>query len=305
MANAVSDFLRLLPTAALRRRGGAKKLLHDYELDLPGFLNGALREELTALLAALSLTDDGGPGAARQRLWAYGAAMERRALGLAESLCDATVQAAPMLRSGKLVIPRRRARAAVQGMLPVARIARFPSSPLPRPLPLARALPPPAAEPPTLDALLARADALVGVRLGARVRDKGFYGHRVAELLGLARSSSPARDWRGEVEVKTLAVVRAAGATWRIKDGPALSMRGVDAKQKLGRVLWVIRIDEGEVPDAPVLSWFYQELAPSLAHAFERARHLRPKGGKGTTARGWYLRRDYFVACGLLASLNG
>ena len=105
--------------------------------------------------------------------------------------------------------------------------------------------------------------------------------------------------------MKSLAVVRAGGAAWRIKDGPALSMKSVDATQKLRCVLWVVRVDEGEVADAPVLSWFYQELDPELTIAFERARHLRPKGGKDTTGRGWYLRRDFFEACGLLRSLNG
>jgi hypothetical protein len=162
-----------------------------------------------------------------------------------------------------------------------------------------------AGEPSTLEELLARASTLVGVRLGARGADKGSYGRRVSELLGIAASSSSSRDWRGEIELKTVAVVRAEGGRWRLKDGPALSMRSVDAREKLGRVLWVVRVDEGEVAGAPVLSWFYQELDPELAAAFERSRHLRPKGGAGTTARGWYLRRDYFDACGLMRSLNG
>jgi len=160
-------------------------------------------------------------------------------------------------------------------------------------------------EPATLDELLARAETLVGVRLGDRGRDKGFYGQRIAALLGLDRSSSPRPDWRGEVEVKSLAVVRAEGGRWRIKDGPALSMRSVDAAQKCARVLWVVRVDEREIAGAPVLSWFYQELDAELACALERARHLRPKGGAGTDKKGWYLRRDFFGACGLLRSLNG
>ena len=105
--------------------------------------------------------------------------------------------------------------------------------------------------------------------------------------------------------MKTLAVVRAAGASWRIKDGPAIGMRSIDASAKLARVLWVIRVDDGEVPGSPVLSWYYQELDSDLTQALVRARHLRPKGGRGTEGKGWYLRRDFFELCGLMRSLNG
>jgi hypothetical protein len=189
-----------------------------------------------------------------------------------------------------------------------ARLARFPpSAAWPRAVPLAPAvaLAPPPAEPDSLEALLARADALLGVRLGTRGRDKGQHGARISTLLGIPRSSDASPDWRGEVEVKTLAVVRAAGADWRLKDGPALSMRSIDAGAKLARVLWIIRVDDGEVPGAPVLSWYYQELDEDLTAGFERARHLRPKGGKGTDKKGWYLRREFFEFCGLMKSLNG
>jgi hypothetical protein len=92
---------------------------------------------------------------------------------------------------------------------------------------------------------------------------------------------------------------------WRIKDGPALSMRSIDAGAKLARVLWIIRVDDGEVPGSPILSWYYQELDEDLAAAFARARHLRPKGGKGTDKKGWYLRREFFEFSGLMKSLNG
>lgn len=311
--NAVWELARGLPRQLVKARllrdgldGGGReqalvrRLVGRYDLDLAGFLNRAVKEELRALCAVAKIAD-GTPGAMRQRLWAWGASLER--LGVLGAP-DARVQPGAILVGGRLRIARGRATTSGT-VLPVARAARFPPcSVWPRPVPIAVPTPTITTEPETLESLLAVADALVGVRLGTRGRDKGAFGQRAADLLGLARSSAAAPDWHGEVEVKTLAVVRAA-AGWRIKDGPALSMRSVDARRKLHRVLWIIRIDEGDVPGAPVLSWYYQELGPELAHAFERARHLRPKGGAGTSGRGWYLRRDFFVACGLLRSLNG
>lgn len=312
--NAVEALVRLLGPASARRRaareglrGAGGALVEKYALDLVAFLNGATGDELRLMCAAAGL-GGGMPGAMRQRLWMWGAALERRGVGAV----DALVQPAPVVRGGRLRLPRRRAaaeaRAAALGALPSARAARWPAARgWPRPVPPERpaATPAPAAEPETLDELLARADALVGVRLGQRGRDKGWYGQRVAELLGLGRSSEAAPDWRGEVEVKTLAVVRGVAGRWRLKDGPAIAMRSVSAADKLRRVLWVVRVDEGDAPGAPVLSWYYQELDPDLQRALERARHLRPKGGAGTSGRGWYLRRDFFHACGLLRSLNG
>lgn len=294
---------RRLEREGVSTRGGSsgclRRLRGRYELDLLGFLNGATVHELRALAASLGMRGESA-GALRQRLWLWGAALERHGLGDAA----AAAQLAPVLAAGRLSLGR--ARAAASEPLPAARDARFPPSPAwPRPVPEVRRPPPPAAEPDDLEELLGRADALVGVRLGARGVDKGEYGRRISELLGIAASSSPKPDWRGAVEVKSVAVVRAGGACWRLKDGPAIAMRSVNAPAKLARVLWMVRVDEGEVPGAPVLSWFYQELDVDLARALERARHLRPKGGAGTRARGWYLRRDFFEACGLLASLNG
>lgn len=312
--NAVQHLVRLLDAGAIRARlerekargGGARRLVARWELDLVGFLNGATAAELRVLCAGVGLAP-GAPGLMRQQLWTWGAAQERRALGNAAADVDSLIQPAPAVARGKLRLPRRPRPARVDpGALPTARAARFPECcSWPRPVPGAREPQAVVGEPTSVGDLLARADALVGVRLGARGRDKGYYGQRVADLLGIARSSAAAPDWRGEVELKTLAVVRAGGSRWRIKDGPAISMRSVDARGKLARALWVVRIDEGEVPGAPVLSWFYQELDDALTAALERARHLRPKGGAGTLARGWYLRREFFAACGLLRSLNG
>jgi hypothetical protein len=290
--------------AALRggREARARRLRARWDLDLAGFLNGAGVAELRRWVRALELPA-GSAGEARQRLWAWGAALERRPL-----LGDPgmRVQPVPDLRNGRLFLARPVCQ--TEEALPTARAARWPAAGCwPRPVP-PPPLPAPAVlsgEPDTVEALLARADGLLGVRLGARGPDKGGYGRRVSQLLGIPASTSPRPDWRGLVEVKTLAVTRAGAARWRIVDGPAISMRSVDAAAKLKQVLWVVRVDERDVPGAPVLSWYYQELDPDLAEALERSRHLRPKGGAGTQARGWYLRRDFFAACGLLRSLNG
>ena len=299
---------RRLEREGVSVRGGAaaclRRLRHRYDVDLLGFLNGATVHELRALAAALALAPPGAAtaGALRQRLWIWGAALERKAIGADVG----EVQLAPVLSGGRLAVRRARRSPGADAPLPAARAARSPdAAALPRGVPPPREAPAVAGEPDSLEELLSRADALIGVRLGARGRDKGTYGRRISELLGIAASSRAAPDWRGEVELKTLAVVRADGGRWRLKDGPALSMRSVDAREKLGRVLWIVRVDEGEVPGSPVLSYFYQELDGELAAAFERSRHLRPKGGAGTTGRGWYLRRDFFDACGLLRSLNG
>jgi hypothetical protein len=286
-------------------RGGSsacvRRLRHRYELDLLGFLNGATVHELRALAAAVEVAGDASAGALRQRLWSWGAALERRAVG--EQALG--VQPAPVLSSaGRLSLGRRRA--IDEAPLPAARDARWPPCDRwPRPVPEARTVIAAAGEPGSLEELLARATGLLGVRLGSRDVDKGAYGRRISQLLGIGPSSSQAPDWRGEVEIKTLAVTRAGAARWRLKDGPAISMRSVEAAAKLARVLWLVRVDEREVAGSPVLSWFYQELDEALTAALERSRHLRPKGGAGTSARGWYLRRDYFEACGLLGSLNG
>ena len=294
-----------LEREGLSARGGSsacvRRLRLRYEIDLLGFLNGATVHELRALAAAVELPAEAPAGALRQRLWSWGAALERRVVG--EQALG--VQPAPVLSSaGRLSLPRRRA--VDEGPLPAARAARFPPCDhWPRPVPEARPAPAQPSEPESLEELLARAGALLGVRLGGRDADKGAYGRRISQLLGIGPSSSQAPDWRGEVELKTLAVTRAGGARWRLKDGPAISMRSVEATAKLARVLWIVRVDEREVAGAPVLSWYYQELDADLTAALERSRHLRPKGGAGTRGRGWYLRRDYFEACGLLRSLNG
>jgi hypothetical protein len=295
--NAVHALVRLKPG-----RSRADRIASRWELDLAGFLNRTPRPALAALCETLDIDASGTAGALRQRLWAWGAAYERRAIG---GPVDPRLQPAPELVRGRLVA-HRAVPARAGGSLPAARAARWPPSTIwPRPIPPPRPAPRPAGEPSSLDELLDRADALVGVRLGRPGRDKGAYGQTIAALLGLPRSADPAPDWAGRVEVKTITVERGRGGRWRLRDGPAIAMRSVDAAVKVARVLWLVRASGEDVAGAPVLSWFYQELDDDLGAAFARSRHLRPKGGKGTSGRGWYLGRDFFEACGLFASLNG
>jgi hypothetical protein len=154
-----------------------------------------------------------------------------------------------------------------------------------------------------LEELLENADRLLGLRLGSRGRDKGIYGTRIAELLGLCERGLPEPDWRGLVEVKSVPVVRDRAGWWRVKEDPAIAMAQVDPRVKLRRVLWIARVgDEG---DSPILSWYYQEWDHEVEALAGRYLHHRPKGPKGTTNKGWYLQKRFFLYSGFLKSLNG
>jgi hypothetical protein len=110
-------------------------------------------------------------------------------------------------------------------------------------------------------------------------------------------------DWRGEVELKTVPVVRDRSGAWRVKEDPAVAMEGVDPLRKLDRVLWFARV--ADAGDSPLLSWYYQERDDAIAVLQQRYLHLRPKGGAGATTRGHYLHKSFFLESGFLASLNG
>ena len=182
-----------------------RRLRARWELDLVGYLNGSSARELKSMTAALKIDVTevtGGVGVLRLKLWRWGAALERH--GILDQDAAARLQRTPSLWDGRLSLDDAAAGAA-DGPLPGARSARWPGcARWPRPVPDLREIPalPPSA-PETLEDLLARVDELVGVRLGtgAREDNKGHYGQRVSDLLGIAASSSSGPDWRGLVEL--------------------------------------------------------------------------------------------------------
>ena len=181
----------------------------------------------------------------------------------------------------------------------------YPPAPsYPRPLPAPAPARPPADEPDTLDELLAAADRAIGVRLGPRGRDKGAWGTRAAALLGLVERGLDEPDWRGDVEVKTVAVGRDPGGLWRVVEDPAIAMASELVLSKLQRTLWLARADAGD-GDATILSWYLLEWDAEVARLARRYLHDRPKGPAGTEARAMYLHKRFFADAGLLATLDG
>jgi hypothetical protein len=171
---------------------------------------------------------------------------------------------------------------------------------------------PPVEEPETVDDLLAAADAAIGVRLGARGRDKGAWGMRAQALLGV-RETGDEPDWQGDVEIKTVPIARDPSGLWRVVEDPAIAMVGEGVIAKLQRTLWLARASitpsssrgsEGE-DDATIVSWYLLDWDDEIARLARRFLHDRPKGPAGTQARGRYLGKRFFAECGLLATLNG
>ena len=257
--------------------------------DLCGLLNTMTRGELSALATRLRISATGRSPELRLAVWARGAEIERNGVDIAAGL-----QPRPILLGGHLVI-----QAAARGMSP-------PSETWPRPLPAARAPAPPPEDPDSLDDLLAAADRLVGVRLGPRGRDKGAWGMRAAELLGLVEQGHGEPDWRGDVEVKTVPVAAEPSGHWGVVEDPAIAMVGDHGLAKLQRTLWLARATiDGEVADATIVSWYLLEWDPEVARLARRYLHERPKGPRGTQGRGLYLSKRFFADAGLLAALNG
>ncbi len=257
--------------------------------DLCGLLNAMTRGELSALATRLRLSAIGRSPDLRFAVWTRGAELERNGVDIAAGL-----QPRPILLGGHLVI-----QAAARGMSP-------PSETWPRPLPAARAPAPPPEDPDSLDDLLAAADRLLGVRLGPRGRDKGAWGLRAAELLGLVEQGHGEPDWRGDVEVKTVPVAAEASGHWGVVEDPAIAMVGDHGLAKLQRTLWLARATiDGEVADATIVSWYLLEWDPEVARLARRYLHERPKGPRGTQGRGLYLSKRFFADAGLLAALNG
>jgi hypothetical protein len=255
--------------------------------DLCGLLNALTRGELALLALRIGVRAPLRSPALRAALWERGAALER---GTAE--ISPALQPRPIVLGGHLVV-----QAPPRGLYP-------PSARWPRELPTARPAAAPADEPDTLDELLAAADRAIGVRLGARGRDKGAWGLRAARLLGIVERNEREPDWRGDVEVKTVPIARDPGGWWRVVEDPAIAMAGEPALAKLQRTLWLARSDL-DGGDATIVSWYLLDWDPEVARLARRYLHDRPKGPAGTEARGLYLHKRFFADAGLLATLNG
>ena len=242
------------PRGALDVEQATARLILRWGGDLCGLLNAMTRGELAVLALQLGVPAALRAPALRAALWDRGAALER---GTAD--VSPAVQPRPIVLGGHLVI-----QAAPRGLYP-------PSAAWPRPVPAPRAAEPSPGEPETLDELLAAAGRAIGVRLGARGRDKGAWGGRAARRLGLVERSEREPDWRGDVEVKTVAIARDPSGWWRVVEDPAIAMAGEPALAKLARTLWLARADvdaDHAIPgsniaattnattDATIVSWY-------------------------------------------------
>ena len=307
--NAVVHLISLLPAEVIRRlaalrvhrfaAGGVEprgvldveqanaRVIARWDADLCGLLNALSRGELAGLAMQLGVRAEPRSPALRAALWERGAALERGA-----SEVSPAVQPRPIVLGGHLVV-----QAPPRGLYP-------PSATWPRPMPAPESAAPPGDEPDSLDELLTAADRVIGVRLGARGRDKGAWGLRAARLLGLAERNDAEPDWRGDVEVKTVPVARDPSGWWRVVEDPAIAMAGEPVLAKLQRTLWLARSDVGQA-DATIVSWYLLDWDPEIARLARRYLHDRPKGPAGSAARGHYLHKRFFADAGMLATLNG
>ncbi|MCL4228711.1 MAG: hypothetical protein KJZ91_29945 [Myxococcales bacterium] len=292
--NAAGALAATLPRAALRRlapgvpdddRAGA--VARAFAFDLCGLLNRLRADELRAAAAAARLPVAGDALALRLALWRWGAVAEAGG----EGWLGTPLQPVPVPVGARLVHA-----APARGLAP-------PASTWPRPLPPPRPAAPPSEEPDDVDALLAAADRALGVRLPARGRDKGAWGAAAAALLGVRERGHDEPDWRGDVELKTVPVTPDRHGRWRVTEDPAVAMVDGAPLAKLRRVLWLVRAAVGD--GATLLSWYLLEWDADVARLVRRDLHTRPKGPRGTAARGWYLHKRFFVDAGLYATLNG
>ena len=297
--NAARALVAVLPRATVRRLAAVGPrddddlaravVIAHHAGDLPRLLNALREPELRAVALALGQAAPAelDVGAVRARLWRWGA--EAEAGGAA--WLGTAVQPVPELLGARLVLvapPRGRA----------------PSTPSwPRPVPPPRPPSPPDDEPADVDELLAAADRALGVRLPARGRDKGAWGRAAAELLGVIERGDDEPDWRGEDELKTVPIARDRRGRWRVTEDPAVAMEAASPLAKLARVLWLCRAADGD--GATLVSWYLLDWDADVARWVRRDLHTRPKGPRGTDARGWYLHKRFFVDAGLYATLNG
>ncbi|MBL0217361.1 MAG: hypothetical protein IPQ07_26240 [Myxococcales bacterium] len=278
------------PTAARNRSvdiaEATERVIARWSDDLCGLLNAMTRGELVALAARLRIDAAGRSPMLRLAVWSRGAELERNGCEI-----PAALQPRPILLGGHLVI-----QAPVRGMAPPAEV-------WPRPVPAPRPPAQPGEEPESLDDLLAAADRLIGVRLGPRGRDKGAWGTRAAELLGLTEHGRGEPDWRGDVEVKTVPISQEASGHWGVVEDPAIAMVGEGGLAKLQRTLWLARATLDD--DATIVTWYLLDWDADIARLARRYLHERPKGPRGTLGRGVYLSKRFFADAGLLAALNG
>jgi hypothetical protein len=264
-----------------------ERVIARWSQDLCGLLNALTRGELAGLARREGVSADGRSPELRARMWQRGAELE------SAGAAAIALQPQPVVLGGHLVV-----QAPPRGLYPH-------SDAWPRPLPPPRDAAPPADEPDTLDDLLAAADAAIGVRLGHRGRDKGAWGVRAATLAGVIERGNGEPDWRGDVEIKTVPVVRESSGLWRVVEDPAIAMRVEGtAIAKLQRTLWLVRADL-DGGDATIVSWYLLEWDAHLARLARRYLHERPKGPAGTDQRALYLHKRFFADAGMLATLNG
>ena len=309
LMNAVAHMISLLPPEVIRRiaalrphrfvakasepRGvldveqASARVFARWDTDLCGLLNAMTRGELAVLAMRLGVRAELRSPVLRAALWERGAALER-----GDTEVSPAVQPRPIVLGGHLVVQAR-----PRGLYP-------PSATWPRAMPAPLAAAPPGDEPDTLDELLAAADRAIGVRLGARGRDKGAWGLRAARLLGIVERNESEPDWRGDVEVKTVPVAREPSGWWRVVEDPAIAMMNEPVLAKLQRTLWLARSDVGSA-DATIVSWYLLDWDPDIARLARRYLHDRPKGPAGSFARGHYLHKRFFADAGMLATLNG
>jgi len=266
----------------------AARLGRRFEGDLAALLNALGDDDLRTIARAERVDAEDDRAELRARLWRRGAILEAGG----DAWIGTPLQRAPVLLAGRLVHL-----AAPRGPHP-------PAHAWPRPVPPPSPPAPPPEEPECLDELLAAADRALGVRLGARGRDKGAWGVLAARLLGVVERGEDEPDWRGDVEIKTVPVAPDRRGRWRVTEDPAVSMRDAAPLAKLMRVLWMCR---AALPggDATFVSWYLLDWDGEVSRLVGRYLHTRPKGGRGSRARGWYLHKRFFADAGLLASLNG
>jgi hypothetical protein len=280
--------------------------------DLCALLNAMTRDELADLATAMrvsiasrsardvgsahdaSTSDSSKPRADELRvaLWERGAEIERDGVSV-----STMIQPRPIVLGGHLVV-----QAPPRGMAPM-------TTAYPRDLPEPRPWVARADEPDSIDELLDAATDAIGVRLGARGRDKGAWGVRAAQLLGVVERGLDEPDWRGDVEIKTVPVAREANGYWNVVEDPAIAMVGERGIAKLQRTLWLARAtvapEGNEDEDATIVSWYLLEWDAHVARLARRYLHERPKGPRGTTQKGMYLHKRFFADAGMLATLNG